>query len=159
MIKPIKYSLIFILTACSFLQIFIFEAKATLGNSIEMNEAVFGTKGTRPKYNFGGAKDVVIYKKDNFTITVVYRNNVSILEDITFKNAVSTEEAMASIKEFILPNHDETPQFSSSMMFAEGYFKEDLYKNGVKTKMLFNNQDQVTEVISSVQLSNQVKSK
>lgn len=128
---------------------------ATLGYSAAENEAVYGQPGNIPKYHYNGSKDVIIYNKDNLVITVVYRNGVSILEDINYNTAVNPDEAQQHITNFILPHKGEKASFSSSMPFAEGYFQEDLYKNGIKTKIIYNDEGKATEVISSMMVLNQ----
>jgi hypothetical protein len=123
---------------------------AVLGNSIEENELVYGVPKSVPKYHYSGSKDVVIYKTGNAVVTVVYRDNISILENISYTLGVECAIAEEDIRQFILPEKIEKPKFTSTMPFAEAYFVENIYQDGIKTKIIYNTEGKATEIISSV---------
>ncbi|MEW5819619.1 MAG: hypothetical protein AB1782_05460 [Cyanobacteriota bacterium] len=129
---------------------------AILGNTAEQNIDIYGEARFVPKYNYGGPKEVVMYKSDNAVISVVYRNKKSILETITYNNSVDISIAIEDIKKYMLPDSNIEPLFSSSMKFAGGSFKEFIYKNGMKAKILFNRNGEATDVISSIPSESQI---
>lgn len=134
------------------------QAFAILGNTEEQNQNIYGKPRVIPKYNHNGAKTVVIYKKENNVITVIYRNQKSILENISYVQPVSDEVARKDVEEFILPLKEEKPLFTSAMAFNDGHFNEYIYKSGVKTKIIFNSNGFATEIISSVDSEKQISS-
>lgn len=125
-------------------------AMAVLGNIAETNEAVYGSNNYTPKYNKKGSKDVVIYNSDNALVTVVYKNDISILENISYINAVEESKALADIKKLIISSEFDKPKFTSSMDFVNGYFTELIYGKGVRVKVVYDHNGNVTEIISSM---------
>lgn len=140
----------------AFIALIIFSpspAIAILGNTIEQNANIYGSKNYTPKYNKKGEKDVVIYKNENSLITVVYKDNISILENISYKNAVKPSQAISDINAFIVSPTVKEPKFTSSMDFVEGFFTEYIYNNGIKAKVIFDEEGNATEIISSMDSS------
>jgi hypothetical protein len=137
-------------TLLSFLIVCNLPALAILGNTKDQNQQLYGSPMNIPRYHHSGAKNIIIYKKDNADITVVYRNDISILENISYPVAVNLSTAIEDMKSFILPPDNQIPAFSSRMPFGEAHFEENIYKNGIKTKIIFNSTGQATEIISSM---------
>lgn len=123
---------------------------AILGNTIEQNAEIYGANNYTPKYNQKGQKDVVIYKSENTLITVVYKDNISILENISYKNAVKPSQAISDINTFIVSSNIKKPKFTSSMDFVDGFFTEYIYNNGIRAKVIFDDNGNATEIISSM---------
>ena len=129
--------------------------QAILGNTINQNIPVLGSNNVAQKYNCGGSKNVLIYKKNNSTITVVYKDKISILEDISYNEPVSDENAQKDIINLILPYKSEKPSYKSNVIFSDGYYEEKIYKSGIKIKVIYNKENKATEVVSSmVQFAN-----
>ena len=125
-------------------------AQAILGNTVEQNALIYGSKNYTPKYNQQGQKDVVIYSSENTLITVVYKDDVSILENISYKNAVKPSQAISDINTFIISSNIKDPKFTSSMDFVDGFFTEYIYNNGIRAKIIFDDNGNATEIISSM---------
>lgn len=137
---------------CSFITLFFLTppAQAILGNTVEQNAEIYGSKNYTPKYNQQGQKDVVIYNSENTLITVVYKDDVSILENISYKNAVKPSQAISDINTFIISSNIKEPKFTSSMDFVDGFFTEYIYNNGIRAKIIFDDNGNATEIISSM---------
>ena len=131
---------------------------AILGNSPEENKSIYGSPSLVPNYNHSGAKNVAVYKDDNVIVTVVYRNKKSILENISYIHSVAPKKAMDDINNYILSIKGEKPLFTSSMDFVNGFFKELIYKNGIKAKVIYNEKGEVKEIISSLSSTNELAS-
>ena len=125
-------------------------AQAILGNTVEQNAEIYGAKNYIPRYNHQGQKDVVIYNSGNTLITVVYKDNVSILENISYKNAVKPSQAISDISTLIVSSSIKEPKFTSSMDFVDGFFTEYIYNNGIRAKIIFDDNGNATEIISSM---------
>lgn len=137
------------LTVIILLTVNISSVYAVLGNNINQNMTVLGNNKSIPKYNFRGSKDVIIYKKNNLLITVIYKDKISILENISYDYPVSEENAQKDINDLILPSKTEKPKYKSNVVFSDGHYEENIYKNGIKIKIIYNKENKATEIISS----------
>ena len=77
-------------------------------------------------------------------------DDVSILENISYKNAVKPSQAISDINTFIISSNIKDPKFTSSMDFVDGFFTEYIYNNGIRAKIIFDDNGNATEIISSM---------
>lgn len=140
---------------CTFLTMCIWLAfspktPAMLGYTVDENDKLYASTGSEPKYHFGGQKNVYIYRTDNMVITVVYRGGVSILESINYINPIEQAEAEKDMATLILPEDQKKPSFQSQMLFVNGEAIEYIYKKGIRTKILLDENGKATDIMSSM---------
>ena len=150
----------FSILTISFLTVFLLltqEAKAVLGNTIEENALIFKSKPIVDHSNYCHGKEVYRYQLQDKEITIIYKENISISEQITYKKATNQTEATNDMKEYILPNAVKIPLYKSFVNFSNGHYKEELYTQGIKTKTIINECGLVTGIISSAMFDKGVK--
>lgn len=154
--KKIILASLLAITATVLTLLNILSVEAKLGNTLDENIDVYGTKSTSTTSKFSTGKDVITYFKDNKVITVVYSNYISILEQISYEKAVAASIATGDIRNLILPMEKKEPNFTSSVVFADGHYEESLYNRGIKVKKIYNANNEVVGIISSAMFTDKL---